>query len=186
MDIIDNFLPEKEFRGLQSYMMNNDCPWFYQEDGTLNHLFYSAKGQLPREDEEICAATAVILDPIMIKLGVVQPYKVEAYFKGGITNYNKGVKSVKEVGMVKDTYISGRSSINTNSNDKVAVLFVNTNDGYLEFEDGSKVPSVENTIVVFDSNTKYRTVETPDDSRRVAINFTYEAQEFKVIKVKKD
>ena len=67
MDIIDNVLPEKEFGGLQSYMMGNDCPWFYQEDGTLSHLFYSAKGQLPREDEEICAATAVILDPIMVE-----------------------------------------------------------------------------------------------------------------------
>jgi len=49
IEVIDNFLPEKEFGGLQSYMMNSDCPWFYQEDGTLNHLFYSAKGQLPSD-----------------------------------------------------------------------------------------------------------------------------------------
>jgi hypothetical protein len=186
MDIIDNVLPEKEFGGLQSYMMGDDCPWFYQEDGTLSHLFYSAKGQLPREDEEICAATAVILDPIMVKLGVIKPYKVEGYFKGGISNYDKDVKTVKDIGMVKDTYISGRSSINTNNDDKIAVFFVNTNDGYLEFEDGTKVPSIENSMVVFGSDVNYRAVEVNDSSRRVAINFIYQAQDFKVIKVKKD
>ena len=183
MEIFDEFLSEKEFGALQSYMMGEHCPWFYQKDGTLLHMFYSAKGQLPNEAEELCAGTSVILDPIMLKLNVIQPYKVEAYFKGGITHYNKDGRTVNDVGMVKDTYISGRSSINTNSNDKVAVFFINTNDGYLEFEDGNKVPSVENRIVVFDTNLKYKTVETDDDTRRVAINFTFEQQTMKTIKI---
>ena len=41
-------------------------------------------------------------------------------------------------------------------------------------------------MVVFGSDVNYRAVEVNDSSRRVAINFIYQAQDFKVIKVKKD
>jgi len=43
-----------------------------------------------------------------------------------------------------------------------------------EFEsNGMKVNSVENRLIIFDSNEKHRAVTTTDTSRRVVINFNY-------------
>jgi hypothetical protein len=50
---------------------------------------------------------------------------------------------------------------------------MNTNNGYTEFEDGTKVESVANRIVTFPSVTKHRAVSQTDEQRRVVINFNY-------------
>ena len=39
---------------------------------------------------------------------------------------------------------------------KTGILYLNTNDGYTIFEDGTKIESVENRFVSFDSNKKSR------------------------------
>ena len=55
-----------------------------------------------------------------------------------------------------------------------AIYYVNTNNGYTEFEsNGMKVNSVENRLVIFDSNEKHRAVTATDTSRRSVINFNY-------------
>ena len=52
--------------------------------------------------------------------------------------------------------------------------YVNTNNGYTEFEsNGMKVDSVENRLIIFDSNEKHRAVTTTDTPRRSVINFNY-------------
>ena len=55
-----------------------------------------------------------------------------------------------------------------------AIYYVNTNNGYTEFQsNGMKVESIENRLVIFDSNEKHRAVSTTDTARRVVINFNY-------------
>ena len=56
---------------------------------------------------------------------------------------------------------------------KTCVLYLNTNNGYTEFEDGTKVESVANTAVIFDSNLKHRGVPATDVDRRLVLNVNY-------------
>ena len=54
-----------------------------------------------------------------------------------------------------------------------AIYYVNSNDGYTEFEDGKTVKSVANRFVEFPANTKHRGVSQTDTDFRYVINFDY-------------
>jgi len=54
-----------------------------------------------------------------------------------------------------------------------AIAYINTNNGYTIFEDGSKVESIENRVVIFPSFMKHAGVPCTDEKRRVVINFNY-------------
>ena len=54
-----------------------------------------------------------------------------------------------------------------------SIFYVNTNNGYTEFEDGTKVESVENRLVTFSLNMKHRGTSCTDEKTRVVINFNY-------------
>ena len=56
---------------------------------------------------------------------------------------------------------------------KTAVFFVNSNDGFFEFEDGTKIESVENRFVEFPSRTKHSGTSCTDQPSRVTLNFNY-------------
>ena len=57
---------------------------------------------------------------------------------------------------------------------KVALYYVNTNNGYTELETGQKIECVHNRIVIFDGLVKHRAIKQTDKKTRVAINFNYE------------
>tara|TARA_Y100001960_G_scaffold104035_1_gene112123 strand:- start:726 stop:1274 length:549 start_codon:yes stop_codon:yes gene_type:complete len=54
-----------------------------------------------------------------------------------------------------------------------AIFYLNTNNGYTEFEDGNKVPSVANRMVIFPSTVRHTGTTCTDTKRRVLINFNY-------------
>ena len=61
----------------------------------------------------------------------------------------------------------------TSTPSKTCVLYLNDNDGYTEFTDGTKVESVANTAVIFDTNTKHRGVSATNVDRRLVLNVSY-------------
>ena len=56
---------------------------------------------------------------------------------------------------------------------QTAIFYVNTNDGYTEFEDSTRVESVANKIVIFDSKLKHRGTTCTNQKTRVVINLNY-------------
>mgnify|MGYP002012765708 CR=1 FL=1 len=64
--------------------------------------------------------------------------------------------------------------IELNKDVKTAILYINTNDGYTEFESGVRVSSVANRVCIFDSNLRHRgTTHTEGDQQRIVVNFNY-------------
>ena len=57
-----------------------------------------------------------------------------------------------------------------------AIYYVNTNDGYTEFENGERVDSVENRLVIFDATMKHTGTTSTDTKFRSVINFNYYAE----------
>ena len=55
------------------------------------------------------------------------------------------------------------------------IYYVNTNDGYTLFEDGTKVESVANRFVKFPATLMHTGTSCTDDYRRIGINFNYYA-----------
>jgi len=54
-----------------------------------------------------------------------------------------------------------------------AIYYLNTNDGYTIFEDGYKVPSVENRLAIFPNTLKHAGTTCTDTYWRGVINFCF-------------
>ena len=54
-----------------------------------------------------------------------------------------------------------------------AVFYLNDNNGYTEFEDGTKIDSVSNRLVRFPQNTAHRGTSCTDQPYRVVLNINY-------------
>ena len=59
-------------------------------------------------------------------------------------------------------------------NIRTAIFYLNTNNRYTKFKKHGKVKSIENRIVIFNSNLEHQGVTCTDEKRRVVINFNYE------------
>ena len=56
---------------------------------------------------------------------------------------------------------------------RAALLMINTCDGYTGFEDGSKVESVANRLVLFDATKLHHSTSTTNASYRMTLNINY-------------
>ena len=56
---------------------------------------------------------------------------------------------------------------------KGAIYYLNTNNGYTNFEDGTKIESVANRIMFFDSSTLHNSTDCTDNKYRLNININY-------------
>ena len=54
-----------------------------------------------------------------------------------------------------------------------SILYLNTNDGYTIFEDGTKIESVENRLVTFDSHIKHSGTSCTNQKVRLVLNMNY-------------
>ena len=54
-----------------------------------------------------------------------------------------------------------------------AILYINTNDGYTVFEDGTKIDSVANRICIFPYYLKHSGTTCTNANRRIALNINY-------------
>lgn len=54
-----------------------------------------------------------------------------------------------------------------------AIFYINTNNGYTEFETGEKINSEENKLVIFDNFLKHSGTSCTDKEQRIVINFNF-------------
>lgn len=158
-EIIDNFLPEDIFRSIQSMFFRIDFPWFFcdvlykmefsceeLDNYQFSHTFYN-KNRLVSEWN---------IEPIIEYLKVNAIVRVKA-------NLNPRTPKIIKHGFHTDNEL----------NCKTAIYYVNTNNGFTEFEDGTMVESVENRVVVFNSNLLHTGTTCTDQKRRIVVNLNY-------------
>ena len=56
---------------------------------------------------------------------------------------------------------------------KAAIFYINTNNGHTVLEDGTKIDSVENRMLLFDPHTPHNSTTTSNAKGRFNINCTY-------------
>ena len=157
IEIIDNFLPEEEFKSIQSLMMGGEFRWFYVEgratkdDGLyhMTHMFFQPKVGSNSEHLDIW-------NTFMQQVGAKECTRIKA-------NLTFKTPTI-EPAMYHSDY----------DDMKTATFYINTNNGYTEFESGVRVSSVANRVCIFDSNLKHRgTSHTEGDHQRIVVNFNY-------------
>ena len=157
IEIIDNFLPEEEFKSIESFMMGGEFRWFYSDgavepdDGQfhMTHMFFQP--QVGSNSEHL-----PIWNTFMNKVEAKKCERIKA---------NLSFKTP-----TPEPTLYHRDCCDM----KTATFYINTNNGYTEFESGVRVSSVANRVCIFDSNLKHRgTSHTEGDDQRIVVNFNY-------------
>lgn len=164
IQIIDNFLEPSYFNDLRSLMIDSgDFPWFYNDkvvnltekdkseyNFQFTHSFY--KNNIPQ------SRYFDYLSTLIGKLDALSIIRIKANLL------------TKTPDIIEHGYHLDRPSSNKF---KIAVFYLNTNNGYTKFVDGTKVDSIANRICIFDSNLEHTGSTCTDEKVRVVINFNY-------------
>jgi len=160
IEIIDDFLNFSEFKVVQDTIINNQLfPWHYQnsvvtpgdhpEHSQFVHIFYdNLSWRSPFAD---------IMLPCITKLGYIAVMRIKA---------NLLLRTEKHIEHGFHTDVA-----NCQSSYKTAVLYLNTNNGYTLFKDGTKVKSEENRVAIFDGSMEHTGATCTDEKTRIVINF---------------
>ena len=69
------------------------------------------------------------------------------------------------------------SAFHTDFGDEIkittAIFYLNTNNGYTEFENGDKIDCIRNRLIMFPVNTLHRAVGCTDVNKRIVLNFNF-------------
>jgi len=160
MEIFDNYLHKYDFIAMRESILRNDFPWFYSPFvANLNEEPEIDKFQFYNTlciDNESKSNFYNLVDPLIKKINPSYIYRVKV---------NLGTRTANPV-------VGGLHS-DTNFNNKTAIFYLNNNNGYTIFEDGSKIDSIENRLVVFDSHIKHSGVSQTNSNVRCVINLNY-------------
>lgn len=169
--VYDNFLDTKDFLTIQETMMGSNFPWFFADkktspdssalflDGTdakdydfqFTHALY--RDMIPQSEYY-----GLIL-PLIEKMQVKALSRVKA-------NLTTMTPNRVYYGNHVDYYDAPK-------NLKTAVFYVNTNNGITSFKDGPDVKSIENRLVVFDTNMIHTATSCTDAKTRCIININF-------------
>ena len=159
LKVIDNFLPEYQFKQIQDMLIEKDpiFPWYYNDDicyendgkFQFTHTFYN-------HNDGTKSYYYSLLDACQNKLGVKKLVRIKA-------NLNTRTLFHRKTGWHYDF-----------EDMTTSILYINTNNGWTAIKGYGKVENVANRMVIFDSNLQHTGVTCTDQNRRVMINFNYE------------
>jgi len=164
MQVIDNFLDYDSFINIQQAFFSFDCKWEWSEvverdelrtglSDLDNYQFVHGihGGAMPE------SRLFERMPPLLDKLNVAAIIRIKA-------NLTTKTPSIVEHGYHVDQRFP---------HSKTAIFYLNTCDGYTSFENEGIVESVENRIVIFDSDKRHTGTSLTNDPRRVVININY-------------
>ncbi len=158
MKVIENFLPKAEFKDLKKLVCSNEFGWFYRE-----HQVYETN-----DHPYLCHS--------VIRNGIINSPFYESNFKCLLRELNANMCSEVRVNLMLRDNKKYTSAYHVDRPFKcnTAIYYINTSDGYTEFEKtGKKVLAEENKIVIFNSLLKHRAVSPTNIFARYAVNINY-------------
>jgi hypothetical protein len=169
--VIDNFLDEKYFDNLLTLFTdkkiegNSHLPWYFRREINANHnvakdnLFYMV--HIFYENNMPLSSDFEKLFPLLEKLKIVCLMRIRA-------NLYPNTEILHEHAM----------HVDYNFPHSAAILSLNTCDGYTKLEDGTKIDSVANRILLFDASNEHCSTTTTDVPARMNININYIKEQF--------
>ena len=164
VQIFNNFLDQEVFLEIKKFIMSPRCQWRYvnyiaHKDGRDNdndgYFVHSFKDCHPQTFEDRYPESphfpliAKILDKIQ---------------------YQNILRIRSSLYPRRDVQKSDPFHIDYNFPHRVCIFYVNTNNGYTMFENGEKIPSVENQLATFDGSEKHCSVVQTDTPARYIVN----------------
>ena len=168
--VIDNFLDSKSFEDIQETMMGRQFPWYWahsvvytkhEPDNSQNllcdeiynfqftHIFFQGNEGKSKYFNNIT--------PLLNKLECTGVFRIKA-----------NLNPIKPRDIVEHEY-----HVDNHVTPYTSIFYLNTNNGYTIFKDGTKIESVENRMVTFKTSFYHTGSSCTNQKRRVVINFNY-------------
>lgn len=170
VEVHDNFLTDQYVKHLQSMFYDDGFPWNYSqfvgmkakdsdlsEEETDNHLYFIHRiydNLRPVEHPPFQVFDQLL--PILEALEVRSLIRIRA-----LLYVNQG-KIIKH-----ESHQDAPYSI------KAALLYLNDNNGYTGFDDGTKINSVSNRVALFDGSSYHHSTTPTNCKERLVININY-------------
>ena len=157
MNIYKNFLDKKDFSILESKMMGDTFPWYYNDEIVdKKDNFFQFTYAFMLNGKENCVSEAMkIIKPLLDKIKFTRMERIKV-------NLLTKTEKIIEHGFHSDF-----------PNVKTGIYYLNNCNGYTKFKNGKKIKSEKNKYVEFDSNLEHTGSTCTDEKRRVVINFNY-------------
>lgn len=165
--VYDNFIDKPVFEEMRKQVMNIN--WRYggkvandfddgpnceeKYDWQMVHMFYKHPFEMSDQFH--------IINPIVQKINPIIMYRAKL-------NLNPCTDKIVEHGYHQDYQPEELGKIFTS-----AVYYLNTNNGYTKFEDGTTIPSVENRLITFPSTLNHTGSSCTDTKHRLVLNLVY-------------
>ena len=135
MNIYKNFLSKENFKKLESVIMNDTMPWYFNENIVRNNKNdFQFTYLFIKDGKQNCHQDMIdLLNPILLKLKFKKINKIKA-------NLLPKEHKIKEHGMHTDQ-----------KEGTTGILYINTCNGYTKFENGIKIKSEKNKYIEFNS-----------------------------------
>jgi hypothetical protein len=157
--IIDNFLSKEIFEKLQNTLLGNNFDWYYnsfvEHPKTPNkqfqfiHFFFNNNWR---------GSNFNLIEPI---INNIKPFSLVRIKANLLT---------KTENIIANEFHKDFDNVN---NLTTGIFYMNTCNGYTLFKDNTKVESVANRFVSFDSQLEHTGTSCTDENIRVLINFNY-------------
>tara|TARA_R110000782_G_scaffold249626_1_gene336835 strand:- start:632 stop:1126 length:495 start_codon:yes stop_codon:yes gene_type:complete len=160
MKIIDNFLDAADMEDLKVIVLGDRFPW-YMNDGVSHDSdgYLQFTHSIFKNNEFVSSYTLGGLDIFKEKLKIKK--LVRAKF-----NLLHQTENIIEHGFHTD--------IEEPSDDMMtAILYLNSNDGYTRFENSDKVHSIENRLVLFNTNSPHGGSTCTNKKYRAVFNLNF-------------
>ena len=152
-DILNNFMfnmDQKE--GVHNFVDAKPVPWHVTKHNSTSIHFY----HLIYDQQNITSQWFNILGPVLYELNPKSLVRIK------VNLFPKTIE-IEEHGYNVDFPFECTTSI----------FYLNTNNGYTKFEDGTVVESISNRLLTFSTLCKHTSSSCTDVEARVNINFNY-------------
>tara|TARA_X000000368_G_C23019696_1_gene707393 strand:+ start:1339 stop:1842 length:504 start_codon:yes stop_codon:yes gene_type:complete len=165
IEFTDNFLEDKIFSDLERRFCSDYVEWHYnpfvvfdnEKDSLDNHQFTCTAYRDGSPQNEHYNAILPLFDKLEVKV----PLRVKINLQTVTSEIVERKFHTDMGGILGDTAY------------KTAIFYLNTNNGYTEFETGLKLESVANRCVIFDGNISHRGTTCTDQKTRIVLNINY-------------
>lgn len=160
-EVIDNFLNRDDFEMVKSSIDHTGFPWFYENEiskpnlKSTNFKFYLT---------HTCYIDSKPNSKLWDEIGQLffDKLKMKSILRMKVNFYpNQG------------TFEEHDPHIDYPYHHKGAIFSLNTCNGYTKLYDGTKIDSVENRMLLFNSSLEHSSTNTTNAVRRLNINFNY-------------
>lgn len=165
--IIENFLPKNDFKYLQDLIVwNAGWPWYLADPvaGLPNAVGYDESHWMFQHTVyQHCVPVSDFFENLRPLYSRLPDIKGLLRVK---CNFYPQTSKVLDHGEHRDYEIP-------NFDNKGAILYLNTCDGYTKFHDGTKIENVENRLLLFDPQILHSSSTTSNAKGRFNININY-------------